>query len=64
MSALDPFLLEVIACPQCHGPLSAGPEHLDCPTCSLRFPIVDGIAVLLLDEARPWPVTTQDGAMA
>jgi uncharacterized protein YbaR (Trm112 family) len=53
MSGLDPFLLEVIACPRCHGPLAVAAEHIDCVSCALRFPIVDGIPVLLLTDAVP-----------
>lgn len=53
MSALDPFLLEVIACPACKGQLTEHPDRLVCPACSLAFPIVEGIPVLLLDDAVP-----------
>ena len=54
---LDPQLRKIIACPQCHGPLTdrdplAGPPELICAACSLAFPITDGIPVLLLDDAR------------
>jgi uncharacterized protein len=53
MTALDPFLLDVIACPGCHGRLEAGAEALRCSVCRLEFPVVDGIPVLLLTDARP-----------
>ncbi len=27
---------------------------LDCPVCRLRFPIRDGIPIMLIDDAIPW----------
>jgi uncharacterized protein YbaR (Trm112 family) len=59
---LDPQLMEILACPSDdHAPLRAGtPEDPDadmltCTACGRRFPVVDGIPVLLLDEAIPPP---------
>jgi uncharacterized protein YbaR (Trm112 family) len=53
MSTLDPFLLEVIACPACKGALNQQPDRLVCASCALGFPVIDGIPVLLLDDALP-----------
>jgi len=53
MSQLPADLLEILACPQCHGPLAAEPESLRCDTCRLRYRIDDGIPVLLISEATP-----------
>ncbi|GAB3459055.1 Trm112 family protein [Actinophytocola sediminis] len=56
--ALDPKLLEILACPSDdHAPLTVGTpadpdaEVLTCTSCGRRFPVEDGIPVLLLDEA-------------
>lgn len=58
---LDPQLLEIIVCPQCHGdllPVAGGPTpevtgELVCQgECGLAYPVRDGIPVLLVDEAR------------
>lgn len=56
--ALDPILLEVLACPDTHhAPLRVGTdadpdaELLSCTECGRRFPVRDGIPVLLLEEA-------------
>ena len=54
---LDPQLLEIIVCPQCHGELTPveeeGRAELVCGgTCGLAYPVRDGIPVLLVDEAR------------
>jgi uncharacterized protein YbaR (Trm112 family) len=48
-------LLEVLACPKCHGKveLAADGGSLTCPACRLRYPIVDGIPVMLVEEAQP-----------
>lgn len=49
-----PELLEIIVCPDCHGELSLGESGLTCQGCGLRYPVRDGIPVLLVDEAvRP-----------
>jgi uncharacterized protein YbaR (Trm112 family) len=57
-------LLEVLVCPACKGELkpfrgfgaasahNAAATALDCPHCRLRFPIVDDIPVMLLDQAE------------
>ncbi|MFR9806344.1 Trm112 family protein [Pseudonocardia sp. RS010] len=55
---LDPQLLEILACPsEDHAPLTPVADQLVCTTCGRRYPVVDGIPVLLLDEALP-PATT------
>jgi uncharacterized protein YbaR (Trm112 family) len=46
-------LLDILVCPQCKGDLLAqGDTALDCPKCKLRYPIVDDIPVMLVDEAK------------
>lgn len=46
-------LLEKLACPKCKGKLTyrESDNRLDCPACGLSFPVVDGVPVLLVDEA-------------
>jgi uncharacterized protein YbaR (Trm112 family) len=54
-------LLAILACPSTdHAPLrlevgGGGSEQLVCTSCLSRFPVSDGIAVLLADEAEPGP---------
>ena len=57
---LDPQLMDILACPSDdHAPLRAGSgqdpdaDVLTCTSCGREFPVVDGIPVLLLDEALP-----------
>jgi SAM-dependent methyltransferase/uncharacterized protein YbaR (Trm112 family) len=48
-------LLEVLACPLCNGGLSAGaklPAGLECLLCGLRFPLHEGIPILLPPSLR------------
>jgi uncharacterized protein YbaR (Trm112 family) len=49
---LDPALLDIIVCPDCHGELSLAGAELVCGSCGLAYPVTDGIPVLLVDEAR------------
>ncbi len=52
---MDHRLLEIVACPVCHGKLSYNKENLEliCKFDHLAYPIRDGISVLLENEARP-----------
>ena len=55
MMTLAPQLLAILVCPQCRGELEhrADVPALDCPACALRYPIRDGIPIMLIDEATP-----------
>jgi uncharacterized protein len=54
--SLDPDLLELLACPSDdHAPLHEHGDELVCSFCGSRYPITDGIPVLLMDEATPGP---------
>ena len=53
---VDADLLELLACPSDdHAPLRDEGAELVCTYCASRFPIEDGIPVLLLDDAVPGP---------
>ena len=43
MPDLDGDLLALVACPACHGPLTAEEKALRCPGCRRDYPIEDGI---------------------
>ncbi|HIU17315.1 MAG TPA: Trm112 family protein [Candidatus Avidesulfovibrio excrementigallinarum] len=51
---VTPELLELLACPVCHGSLHADAERpaLLCPSCGLRYPIKDDIPILLPEQAE------------
>lgn len=48
-------LLEILACPQCKGPveLNAEGSGIVCRACRLLFDIRDDIPIMLIDEAKP-----------
>ena len=52
--AISPDLVAILVCPQCKGPLLL--EHaetsLACHVCRLRYPVREGIPVMLVDEAE------------
>lgn len=47
-------LLDILACPKCKGELQLKGEVLACTnsSCALRYPIRDGIPILLIEEAE------------
>ena len=53
---IDKELLEILACPKCKAEvrLDEAAQRIICtsPTCGLRYPIRDGIPVMLIDEAE------------
>lgn len=49
---LDQKLLDILACPACRGDLIEKEEKLICQQCGLKYPVKDGIPVLLVDEAE------------
>ena len=51
--AIDPELLEILACPNCKTPvkLVKNDTALKCDTCKRVYPIKDDIPVMLIDEA-------------
>ncbi len=50
---IDPKLLEILACPVCRTAVTLETDQLLCATCGRRYPIRDGIPVMLVDEAQP-----------
>jgi uncharacterized protein len=53
---LDPTLLEILACPDDKAPViyqkEGDAERLTCTSCGKRYPVRDGIPVMLIDEAE------------
>jgi hypothetical protein len=52
--ALDPRLLEILACPICKVGVRLLPDGsgLRCDRCRRVYPVVDDIPVMLVEEAR------------
>ena len=53
--SFDRELLAILACPQCQGELTLTPEEDGrvCEACKVKYPIRDGVPVMLADEAEP-----------
>jgi uncharacterized protein YbaR (Trm112 family) len=51
--AISKELLDILACPKCKGVLELEKDQsgLVCHTCNLKFPIIDDIPVMLMNEA-------------
>lgn len=52
---IDPKLLEILACPACKTSVTLDGERLVCVQCGRRYPIRDGIPVMLVEEAEQAP---------
>ncbi|MDY0132835.1 MAG: Trm112 family protein [Desulforegulaceae bacterium] len=50
---LDKQLLDILACPVCKGDVveSADQNFLICEKCKIKFPVKEGIPVMLPEEA-------------
>ncbi len=46
-------LLDILACPQCKGPVKFRDDTLICEKCMLRYKIKNDIPVMLIEEAEP-----------
>jgi uncharacterized protein len=53
--SFDLKLLDIIACPKCHGRLESRPDGsaLLCRACRLAYPVVDDIPDLIAEDAQP-----------
>jgi uncharacterized protein len=49
---LSPQILALLACPVCHGSLSAEAGRIRCSECRRIYPVQDGIPILLADRAQ------------
>ena len=55
--AVDPELLEILACPNCKAPVTLvkNGTALKCGMCKRVYPIKDDIPIMLVDEATVEP---------
>ena len=49
---IDPGLLDILACPACLGDVVLKDNKIVCTQCGRKYPIKDGIPVLLADKAE------------
>jgi uncharacterized protein YbaR (Trm112 family) len=57
LSLIDPTLAEVLVCPVDKGDLTQDVEaqRLECIVCGRRYPVRDGIPIMLIDQAEGGP---------
>lgn len=57
MSLIDPLLAEILVCPVDKAELIQDVEasRLECTSCGRRYPVRDGIPVMLVEEAEGGP---------
>lgn len=51
--SLDKRLLEILACPVCKESVKEEGEFLICARCRKKYPVKEGIPVMLAEEALP-----------
>jgi len=53
--ALNQELLQILACPVCRTPVRAinAETELECTACGRRYPVRDGLPIMLPEEATP-----------
>ncbi|MDD5595951.1 MAG: Trm112 family protein [Candidatus Omnitrophica bacterium] len=49
---IDKDLLEILACPACKGDVELKGDKIVCKKCQKKYPIKDGIPIMLIDEAE------------
>ncbi len=54
-STISAELMEILVCPKSHGELEQRGDWLYCEESGLRYPVRDGIPIMLIDEAEPIP---------
>ena len=59
---IDDELLAILACPLCRAEVTADDDRLVCSECGRRYPVRDGIPVMLVEEAEvPEGAEASDG---
>jgi uncharacterized protein len=49
---IDKDLLEILACPDCKSPVKEQNGKIICTGCGRKYPIRDGIPIMLLDQSE------------
>ena len=49
---IDKELLDILACPACKGDVKLSDNKIVCVKCGRRYPIKDGIPIMLVDQAE------------
>ncbi len=49
---IDKDLLDILACPACKGGVKEEGDKIICLKCGRKYPVKDGIPVMLIDESE------------
>lgn len=49
---IDKELLKILACPACKSEVALHEEKIVCRQCGRKYPIKNGIPIMLIDEAE------------
>ena len=49
---IDKELLNILACPACQGDVELKDKNIVCKSCGRKYPVKDGIPVMLADQAE------------
>jgi uncharacterized protein len=49
---IEKELLDILACPSCRAAVAEEGDELACKGCGRRYPVRDGIPVMLVEESR------------
>ena len=49
---IDAKLLEILSCPACQGDVKLENDKIVCLKCGRKYPIKNGVPVMLSDEAK------------
>ena len=49
---IDKELIDILICPACKGDVELKKNKIVCKKCGKRYPVKDGIPIMLIDEAE------------
>lgn len=52
---LDSELLDILACPDCKSDVVYKENKIICRGCGRKYPVKNGIPIMLIDESEPSP---------
>lgn len=52
LTLLDKDLLDILACPACRADVRLEGDRIVCTSCGRRYPVRDGIPIMLVEEAE------------
>jgi hypothetical protein len=65
MTQVNERLLALLVCPVCHADVRQDGDRIVCGACGRRYPVRDGLAIMLADEAElPGAEAPADAASA